>query len=196
MDSIWPLAAYAFASSITPGPNNLMLASSGIAFGMRRTLPHLIGVPAGFASLLLMCGIGVGALLLGLPSAELVLKLAGTAYLLYLTWTLRNAFSAVGKASDGRPLRFHEAFLFQFANPKAWLMGVSAAALFLPEGGATFESLMTLCGVFVLINVPCITSWAALGTSARFLLGKRSWRLAIRSILILLMIYTIVYIWL
>ena len=126
MESIFPLMSFAFVSSITPGPNNLMLASSGVAFGMRRSLPHVFGIPVGFAALLVVTGLGVGAVVANVPAAALGLKLFGTLYLAYLTWIMRHAFDIDHAQSAARPLRFIEAALFQFANPKAWIMALTA----------------------------------------------------------------------
>src|SRR5690606_24037030 len=121
METLLPLASFAFASSITPGPNNLMLSASGIAFGWRRTLPHLVGVFLGFLALLVVCGSGVGALVGALPGAALALKAIGSIYLLYLAWSMRTALGADPAARPARPLTLTEAVLFQFVNPKAWI---------------------------------------------------------------------------
>jgi threonine/homoserine/homoserine lactone efflux protein len=195
MDWVWPLAVYAFAASITPGPNNLMLAASGVAFGVRRTVPHMLGIPAGFASLLLLCALGVGALVLELPTASLALKIAGSAYLVYLTWTMRRAFDVDDGHSRARPLRFYEAFLFQFANPKGWLIALTAASVFLPPDGPTVQAIMVFCSVFVVINVPCIATWVTVGSTARHFVRNARWRRVLGGTIVLLMTYTIVAIW-
>lgn len=195
MDTLLPLATYAFASSITPGPNNLMLAASGVAFGVRRTVPHMLGIPAGFGTLLLLCSLGVGALITGLPAAALALKVLGTAYLAYLTWTMRHAFSAGAGNGRARPLSFLEAFLFQFANPKAWLMALTAASVFLPADGPSLGTLAIFIGVFVVINIPCIATWLTVGSSASRLILIDQWRRAFSVAIVMLMAYTVIAIW-
>ena len=98
MESLLPVATFAFVASITPGPNNAMLSASGVAFGLRRTLPHVLGVSVGFTALLVLCASGIGALVIEFPTVALGLKVVGSIYLLYLAWVMRNALdpSAAG----------------------------------------------------------------------------------------------------
>jgi threonine/homoserine/homoserine lactone efflux protein len=194
-ESWLPLVSFAFVSSITPGPNNLMLAASGVAFGWRRTIPHMLGVPSGFGLLLLVCGLGVGALIAGSPAAGLLLKLVGSAYLLYLTWVLRNAFTAGATTGAARPIRFYEAFLFQFLNPKGWIMAITAAAVFIPPSADMTSGLMRVLAIFVAINIPCILTWVMLGVTVRRRFNARGKTIA-SAVLILLTLYTVVAIWL
>jgi threonine/homoserine/homoserine lactone efflux protein len=133
MELLLPLVSFAFVSSITPGPNNLMLSASGVVFGFNRTLPHLLGVAAGFTLLLVVCASGIGTLLVGLPAAALALKVCGTVYLLYLAWSYRNALAPQARQTTARPMKFAEAVAFQFVNPKAWIMGLTAASVFVPS---------------------------------------------------------------
>ncbi len=108
MDSLLPFTTFAIAAAITPGPNNFMMAASGVAFGWRRTLPHLLGIPLGFSALLVISGFGVGTLIATVPAAAMTLRLLGSAYLLYLAWLMRGAFLQTSGARAGsRPMRFH-----------------------------------------------------------------------------------------
>lgn len=182
--------------SITPGPNNLMLGASGLAFGIRRTVPHMLGILAGFSTMLAVCGLGVGALMIELPIAALMLKILGTGYLIYLTWRMRNAFSIEADKSLARPLSFVEAALFQFVNPKAWLAGVTGVAVFLPGEEVRWTGIAILIAVFFVVSFPCITTWAALGTGVRRLIAQQRWSSALSTTIVLLMAYTIVAIWL
>jgi threonine/homoserine/homoserine lactone efflux protein len=140
MDTLLPLASFAFVTSITPGPNNLMLAASGVGFGLRRTLPLLLGVCVGFALLLVMCGFGIGAVVVQWPAAMPLLKAAGTAYLVLLAWKLRASLTTAGRSNDQGPVSFIAGAAFQFVNPKAWLMGITAAAVFLPGLGSSIRA--------------------------------------------------------
>lgn len=195
MPALIPIMSFAFVTSITPGPNNLMLAASGFAFGVRRTLPQLLGIPAGFGLVLLLSGLGLANLLAEAPSAVIVLKVVGSAYLLYLAWVLRRAFTAEGTVQQrARPLKFVESFLFQFVNPKAWLMGLTAAALFLSDA-ATRPSLGVYCAIILAVNLPCISTWLAFGTGLKRLLASPRWRLAVTAGMAALMGYTVVAIW-
>lgn len=196
MDLILPLAAYAFVMSITPGPNNLMLAASGIAFGMRRTLPHMLGISVGFSALLVACGLGLGALMTGVPATALALKLLGTGYLLYLSWRMRRAFSVESNQSLARPMSFVEASLFQFVNPKGWLAALTGVAVFLPGQEIRWAGIALFVAVFLVVGFPCIATWAALGTAVRRLIARRGWSSALSAVVMLLMGYTIIAIWL
>jgi threonine/homoserine/homoserine lactone efflux protein len=196
VEFLLPLVNFAFVSSITPGPNNVMLSASGVAFGLKRTVPHLLGVSAGFATLLLVCGAGVGRLVAAFPAVQLALKVLGSAYLLYLAWNLRHAFTPQSAASASRPLRFVEAVLFQYVNPKAWIMALTAVSVFAPDVEPYWIAVGLVCAVFVLVGLPCIWTWAALGVGLRRLLRDGRWRTPISAALTLLLVYTVVVIWL
>jgi threonine/homoserine/homoserine lactone efflux protein len=167
LDAFLALFAYAFVTSVTPGPNNFMLLASGVNFGFVRTIPHMLGISAGFLSLLLGVGFGLGALLTAFPSLHLTLKLAGGAYLLYLAWRIAMSRS-LGKAGDSkaRPMTFFEAAAFQWVNPKAWVMAVTAMAVY-TNPQAAFLSVILIGAVFTLVNLPSVSVWAGFGTALR-----------------------------
>ncbi|MEZ5551200.1 MAG: LysE family translocator [Pseudomonadales bacterium] len=196
MDALLALAAFTFVASITPGPNNLMLAASGVGFGFRRTLPHMVGVCVGFALLVLICGLGVGALITGNPAAATALKVVGSGYLLYLAWMLRGNFSSGSGGAGGQPMSFSAAVVFQFANPKAWLMGVTGASAFLPGIGNDWIALAIFCAVICAVNLPCITSWAVLGSAIRSRLNDPRWQRPFSGMMVLLTLYAAVAVWL
>lgn len=162
------LASLAFASSITPGPNNLMLMQSGMRFGLRRTLPHLAGVVGGFAVLLGCADAGLGALALRYPH---VADIAGVACAIYLLWMAAALAAAPGidesDATLTAPMRFQHAVLFQWVNPKAWSVAVSGAALMTPLQADPLLRASGLLGVYCAINLPCVLAWAALGAQLR-----------------------------
>lgn len=161
------LVAFAFVSSVTPGPNNFMLLASGVNFGFRRTVPHMFGIAGGFASLLLAVGFGLGALLAAFPALHLVLKVAGGAYLLYLAWRIAMSRSLDTKeGKDGRPMAFFEAAAFQWVNPKAWMMAVTAMAIY-TSPQAPVVSVLLVSLAFTLVNFPSVSIWAGFGTAMR-----------------------------
>lgn len=166
-DIIFALAVFAFVTSITPGPNNLMLLASGVNFGFRRTLPHMLGIGAGFFSLLLGVGLGLGALLEMVPMLYLLLKFAGGVYMLYLAFKIATA-SSVGESrkSDGKPMSFLQAAAFQWVNPKAWVMAVTGMATYVHVENYWF-SLIVVSTVFALVNLPSVSAWAGFGTLLR-----------------------------
>ncbi|MFC3726384.1 LysE family translocator [Neoaquamicrobium sediminum] len=166
-DLLLALVVFAFVTSITPGPNNFMLLASGVNFGFRRTIPHMLGIGGGFLSLLLGVGFGLGALLTAYPSLHLALKLAGGAYLLYLAW--RTAMSRSLSEKDGkaaRPMTFLEAAAFQWVNPKAWVMAVTAMAIY-ADPAAPFLSVLVVALAFALVNLPSVSTWAGFGMALR-----------------------------
>ena len=172
-----PCATYAFVMSITPGPNNVMLTAAGANFGLRRTLPHILGVTCGFGTQVAAVCSGVGVLFTRWPALQSTLKWAGAAYLLFLGWQLLRARGArAGEA--GKPVSFGEAALFQFLNPKAWVMSLTAATLFLPAQLGALAASTYVAGILALVNLPCITSWAVFGSS----LGRMLRRPAARSL--------------
>lgn len=169
LDVFAALTAFAFVTSITPGPNNFMLMASGVNFGFRRTVPHMLGIGVGFLSLLLGVGFGLGAVLSAYPTLHTALKIAGGAYLLYLAWRIAMARS-MGSVRDGeaeaRPMTFLEAAAFQWVNPKAWVMAITAMAVY-TSPQAPFLSVTLVALAFAIVNVPCVSVWAGFGVALR-----------------------------
>lgn len=160
------LFTFAFATSITPGPNNMMLFASGVNFGFRRTIPHMFGIGAGFFSLLIAVGFGLGAVLKAYPLLFTLLKFAGGFYLLYIAWKIAMSRSIDGGAAGARPMTFIEAAAFQWVNPKAWVMALGAMTAYpAPESYAV--SVLIIAGVFAAVNVPSVSCWAGFGSVLR-----------------------------
>ncbi|MQM39720.1 hypothetical protein KBTX_03751 [wastewater metagenome] len=164
-------ALFAFALSATPGPNNVMLTASGARFGLRRTVPHLLGVTAGFGALTAAVALGLGGLFEHYPAVHTALRWIGAAYLLYLAWRIATADPA-GHGARARPIRFTEAFAFQFANPKVWVMGMTAVALFTAPGDGYALSAAVVIAICMAINLPCVSLWACFGTAIGRWLGS------------------------
>jgi threonine/homoserine/homoserine lactone efflux protein len=167
------LAAFALVSSITPGPNNLMLMASGTNFGLARSVPHLLGVSIGFVIMLIVVGAGLGAALHAWPPGMVALKLLSAAYLLYLAWKIATAAPMTdGEPKSGaRPLTFLQAAAFQWVNPKAWTMALTAMAVYVPESDRLLGILIVAI-VFGAINLPSCGVWAAAGVQLRRLLHR------------------------
>ncbi|KFB09741.1 LysE family translocator [Nitratireductor basaltis] len=167
LEVISALLVFSFVSSVTPGPNNFMLLASGVNFGLRRTLPHMVGIAFGFCSLLLAVGFGLGALLSAFPQLQLVLKFCGGAYLTYLAWRIATSRS-MGKGNDEtqQPLTFLQAAAFQWVNPKAWVMGVTAMAIY-TSTSAPYLSVVIVALGFVTMAVPTFYIWAGFGVALR-----------------------------
>ncbi|MCT8267441.1 MULTISPECIES: LysE family translocator [Afifella] len=160
------LIVFAVVASVTPGPNNLMLLASGVNFGFRRTLPHLLGVLVGFAILLTAVGLGVGALVERFPALHTLLKVVGGAYLLYLAWKIAMSRALHEESAGQGPLTFLEAALFQWVNPKAWMMGLAAMAAYTdPDHYAL--TLAIVVSVFCLVGIPSASIWAGFGSALK-----------------------------
>ncbi len=196
MNSFLPLALFAFVSSVTPGPNNIMLTSSGIRFGFRRTMPHIFGICSGFAVLMVICAAGIGGLIIAVPALHTVLKILGSGYLVYLSWQLRSMAFSQDVEGSVRPMSFLGAALFQFANPKAWVMGITGASAFLPPVEPVWFAVALFCLIFSLINLPCLSVWAGTGAMLRHYLTQRKWQLLFCAVMIALTLYSALAIWL
>lgn len=196
MESLIPLALFAFVSSITPGPNNIMLTSSGILFGFMRSIPHMLGITFGFGVMLALCAAGIGSLIIAVPAIHIALKLAGSSYLVYLAWQLRSM--AFRQEDDGRarPMSFLGAALFQFANPKAWVMAVTGASAFLPLVQPVGLAIALFCIVFCAVNLPCIGVWAGTGAILRRYLSQPKWQRLFCMLMVAMTLYAAVAIWL
>ncbi|ARP83571.1 hypothetical protein CAL12_24000 [Bordetella genomosp. 8] len=183
-----PVALFSLVSSITPGPNNIMLASSGLNFGFRRTLPHMFGVNIGFTLMILLVGAGLGAVFHSSPLLYTVLKYGGAAYLLYLAWKIATAGEIREGDRRARPFTFLQAAAFQWINPKAWVMVVGLAATYIPEAGF-FMNLVVATIVCGIINLPAIGVWVTFGTALRRVLHKpgavRAFNLGMAVLLVL-----------
>ncbi|MCJ7993287.1 LysE family translocator [Rhizobium cremeum] len=160
------LVGFAFATSITPGPNNMMLFASGVNFGFRRTIPHMLGIGVGFLSLLIGVGLGLGALLATIPLLYTGLKIAGGLYLIYIAWKIGTSRTLSDGETAARPMTFLGAAAFQWVNPKAWVMAVTAMSVYI-DAENYFWSVMIVGLVFAAVNVPSVSTWAGFGSVLR-----------------------------
>lgn len=158
------LIAFAWISCFTPGPNNLLLTASGARFGLRHSVAHIFGVSAGLMLMLLMMACGIGALFLKWPFLQMILKVGGSFYLLYLAWMIaKSGAPKMTQTSNLRPWRFHQATLFQFMNPKAWLMCISAIGSFTAVGEKYWLSVALILMVFALVGLKTSSVWTIFG---------------------------------
>lgn len=170
-DAFLALLGYAFVSSVTPGPNNMMLMASGVNFGFRRTLPHMLGIAIGFFVLLLAVGFGLGALLHAVPGLQTAMKVASVAYMLWLAWRIATAKSLGEAKETGRPFGFLQAAGFQWVNPKAWAMALVAMGAY-TNAEQPVLSVLLVGTAFALVNFPCVSVWAGFGVALRGFLAE------------------------
>lgn len=157
---------FAFVSSITPGPNNVMLLASGVNYGFRRTIPHMLGVTIGFAVMLVLVGFGLAEFFLRAPDFHRVLRWAGAIYLVYLALRIATSGPAAtdtDSAATSRPFGFLAAALFQWVNPKAWVVAVTAFSAYVPAGASSIW-VLAFGLLFAVVNIPCISIWVLFGT--------------------------------
>jgi threonine/homoserine/homoserine lactone efflux protein len=165
---------FALVATITPGPNNTMLLASGVNFGFRRTLPHILGISAGVVVLMLSVGFGLGEVFQRVPRLYTLLEAASVGYLLYLAWKIGTSGEVRLRKSECRPMRFYEALIFQWINPKAWMMVLTAATTIRISENVGINALV-MALVFYVIGLPCICLWAAGGMALRQALSKPLW---------------------
>lgn len=165
------LIGFAFASSITPGPNNLMLMASGANYGLWRTVPHMLGISLGHAFMVTM----VGAVLLQVfetyPFLNIVLKVLSATYMIWLAWKIANAVPPQAKEVTGKPFTFLQAAAFQWVNPKAWFMAITAISAYAPQDQGIWVGSLIVAGVFAATNLPSVSVWAWMGVQVRRWLG-------------------------
>lgn len=173
-ETLLALTGFAFAASWTPGPNNVMLASSGATFGWRRSVPHAMGVALGFPLMLFLIALGLGEVFERSAAFRTVLSWAGFAVMLWLSWRIGTAGPAKS-GSRSRPLNFLEASGFQWINPKAWVMAIGAAATFVRGADPVLEAAIAAL-VFVGVGLTSTQGWLVFGTAIGRLLGE-GWKL-------------------
>ncbi len=170
-DTLIALGTFTIVSTVTPGPNNLMLLSSGATFGFRRTLPHMVGISGGCAVMVLLLGFGLAGVIGRFPWLYILLHVLSTSYLLYLAWRIATSVGVGGGAERTRPLTFLDAAAFQWVNPKAWAMTLGGVTSFARSESFTSDiAVITL--IFVAAGLPCIALWAGGGTVVRQLLTR------------------------
>jgi threonine/homoserine/homoserine lactone efflux protein len=165
------LIGFAFASSVTPGPNNLMLMASGANYGLRRTVPHMLGISIGHAFMVAMVGIVLLQIFATYPVLNIALKILSAAYMLWLAWKIANAVPPEAKEVTGKPFTFLQAAAFQWVNPKAWFMAITAISAYAPQDRGLVVGSLMVAVVFAAVNLPSVTVWAWMGVQVRRWLG-------------------------
>lgn len=163
MELILAIALFAFSSGITPGPNNIMLMTSGLNFGIKRSIPHLMGISLGFPTMILAIGLGLSAIFQTYPIIHQVIKIIGIGYLLYLSWLIANSSSKMEGKNIAKPFSFIQAAAFQWVNPKGWIMAVGAIATFTSVQQDLIPQVVTIATVFLCIAFPCAVVWLGFG---------------------------------
>jgi len=186
LDILIAFATFCFVSSITPGPNNLMLMASGANFGIKRTLPHWLGIGIGFTAMIVLVGLGLIQVFDAFPITYTILKVLSVGYLLYLAWKIANAAPPVDADETGKPFSFLQACAFQWVNPKAWAMALTAISVYTPTQGVTAILLTAL--IFGVINLPACSTWMFIGQQMRRFLTNPSRLRAFNVVMAMLLV--------
>jgi threonine/homoserine/homoserine lactone efflux protein len=194
LSQLTALVAFSFVSSVTPGPNNAVLWASGARFGFRPTLPHVIGTSLGIGAMAVGVAAGLGVVVTAVPAAALVLKVAGSLYLLYLAYQIAVS-RAMERQQVGRPLGLVQAMAFQCLNPKAWIFVLAAVSAFRPASVPIAVGSALVVLTMMLVVLPSAAAWAAGGSViSRFITSDRAHR-ALSVGLAALLAGSVVHLW-
>jgi threonine/homoserine/homoserine lactone efflux protein len=172
LDLFFALAVFATVTTFTPGPNNIMVTASGVNFGFTRTIPHMAGITIGFMVLLAACAAGLGLVFTAMPALQTALKIAGAAYMLWLAWKVANAAPANSDdKGPAQPMTFLQGAAFQWVNPKAMVIGLSAISIYVRPGHQVPDFLVLL-SVFTVATVLTVAVWTGFGVALRGLLSN------------------------
>ena len=194
MNELVALVAFAFVGSVSPGPNNTVLWASGLQFGFRRTIPHVLGTALGIGVLVVGVAAGIGVLLEAAPAVELVLKLVGSAYLLYVAFLVVGS-GALGRRTVSHPLSVWQAVAFQCVNPKAWIFAVAAVGTFLPPELHRLIGVVLFTGTLMVVVVGSSSIWAVGGTALGRVVDDERKRRAVSIALAILLVASVALIW-
>ena len=184
------ISVYYFVMYATPGPNNSILTASGIKFGFIRSVPNIIGISSGHGIQLALVCFGLGSLFLQFPILLEILKYIGSCYLLYLAWKMFGSLNISITDEKSSPLKYYEAILFQFVNPKAWVICITAVSLFYPEKENLIIGTLFLVIMSTIINLPSISMWAFGGSVIRHYLSNEKLKKIIEWLLAILLFGT------
>ena len=165
LETLPALALFAFVTSVTPGPNNLMLMASGANFGFRRTVPHMLGVSLGFVLMAFLVGVGLAGLFQTYPVAVTALEVVSVVYMLWLAWKIAHAAAPKDREVGVSPMTFLQAAAFQWVNPKAWAMALTAVTVYAPD--RSLWTVALVAAIFGAVNLPSVSLWTLIGQQLR-----------------------------
>ncbi|MGO1191187.1 LysE family translocator [Vibrio casei] len=195
MEYMVSIALFAISASVTPGPNNIMVMTSGLNFGVRKSLPLLTGICVGFTVMLLVVSLGFGHLFTLFPQLSLIIKVVGTAYLLYLAWLISRSGSVDSSAQKAKPLGFLKGAIFQWVNAKAWVVAIGAISSFTTIGEQYTTQSLTIATTFFLVSFPCVGIWLLFGSFLQQTLKNNNyliWFNMSMSVLLLLSVFPVI----
>jgi threonine/homoserine/homoserine lactone efflux protein len=191
MEFLSALFLFSFVSCFTPGPNNIMIMSSGLNFGIKRSFPHYLGICLGFPAMILLAGMGITILFVRFPLFHQIIKIVGAIYMLYLAWQIAISHFKVNKLTRPNPLTFIQAFLFQWVNPKAWVMGMGAIAAYTTPEANLFYQVLLICITFMIVGIPSAGIWLFFGSVLKHFLTNDTHRKYFNYAMSLLLVISI-----
>jgi threonine/homoserine/homoserine lactone efflux protein len=194
LNELLALIGFSFVSSVTPGPNNVLLWASGATFGFQRTIRHILGTALGIGAMALAVAAGLGAVITAFPAIAFVMKLAGSAYLVYLAYQIARAGS-LESTDMARPLGLSSAAAFQLINPKAWIFALGAITTFRPPDLPIATGSLLVAVTMMLVIIPSAALWAAGGGVISRLLSSARARRAVSLVLAVLVLATVAFVW-
>ena len=194
MSDLVALAAFSFVNAVTPGPNNALLWVSGVQFGFRSTIPHVLGTSLGIGSMVLAVAAGLGLLVTSFPQVEVTLKLIGSVYLLYLAYRIAGSTAAQHEEVT-RPLNMLQAAAFQFINPKGWIFVLAATTAFRPDDFPVAVGYALVALTMMIVVGPTSALWVVGGTVINRLVTSPRANRILSLALALLLALSVVYVW-
>ena len=190
MNILPELIIFAVSAAFTPGPNNIMIMASGVNFGLRASIPHVLGICFGFPTMFLATGFCLGALFIAYPIFHQTIKVVGLAYLSYLAWQIATSGKVEGGKEVSKPLTFVQAAIFQWVNPKAWIMGTSALAAFTQVGQPLVPQVLLIGVVFFAMTFPSAGVWLVFGSALKDVLARPKIRLGFNVSMAFLLLWS------
>jgi threonine/homoserine/homoserine lactone efflux protein len=194
MGELIGLLLFGFVGSVSPGPNNTLLWASGMRFGLRETVPHVVGTALGIGLLVVGVAAGIGALLEAAPVAEVGLKVVGSAYLLYVAYLVVGS-GGIGRAETSRPLNVRQAIVFQCVNPKAWVFALAAVGTFLSDDLPIALAVLVLTTILMVVVAGSSWLWAAGGSALGRVVDDQRTMRVISIVLAVLLLVSVALIW-
>ena len=161
------IATFTVSSTMTPGPNNIMLLSSGLTFGYKRTIPHILGVTLGFSLMVLLVGLGFGIIFEKFPVVLKVLKVVGIAYLFWMAYKIATSKGSMHIKEKSKPFTFIQAALFQWVNPKGWIMSLTSISIFVSSKEDSITQVLIISLIFLLSGMLSTNTWAIGGVALK-----------------------------
>jgi len=191
MDLFISVLLFAASTTVTPGPNNVMIMTSGLNHGIRKSLPHLLGISIGFPLMLILIGIGLGSLFETFPVIHEVIKITGVLYLLYLSWLIAASPTSAMEDKVSNPLSFFQAVLFQWVNPKAWVVAIGAVSAFTSLSSNFYKEVMMISIIFFFVAIPNLSIWLFFGIGLKRILKQPFYQKIFNILMALLLVGSI-----